>query len=272
MTGDELGGDTRRRQGEEEGGRLGEREADPRRDAVGAAEEPLLVAMVDVQVDEGADEHRQHQQQSDRGDERRPREERDSAHPHPGSARGEHRRRHGQGRGGEPDDSQGEPGEEQVDHLGVATARSAVVGERHDHDRDPADPGPEPGHRQAREGERPCAELQRDDGHRDPEEDGHQHPVEQTDPEGDEELGQGVGVEECVGAVDALDAQQHADGDARHQREERGADEQPADHLVVARREHCGRRRNEVPGLVGAGVRALRCRDRVRARVDGAHG
>ncbi len=153
-----------RRQREQVGDRLGEGEADPRPDAVAAAEQGTGVAVVDEQVDEHAEQHRQHEQQPDRGDQRRPGEERHAAHAHPRGASGQHGRRHRRRRRGEADDEQAEGGDEQVDHVVVAAAGAAVVGERHDHQDEAAEPRPEAGGGQAGEGERPGADLQRHDG------------------------------------------------------------------------------------------------------------
>ena len=63
---DQLGGDADGGQGEQVRRRLGEGEADPRADADVAAEQRPGVAVVDEQVDEHAEQHRQHEQQADR--------------------------------------------------------------------------------------------------------------------------------------------------------------------------------------------------------------
>ena len=156
----------------------------------------------------------------------------------PGRPRREHGRGHGRGRRGEADDEQAEGGEEQVDHVGVAAARAAVVGQGDDDEHEAAEPGPEAGRGEAGEGQRAGADLQRHDGDGEAEQERDEHAVDEADAEGDEQLRQGAGVEQRVGAVDALGAEQHAEDGARRARARSdGADEQPPDDLGVARRE-----------------------------------
>ena len=108
-----------------------------------------------------ADEDREHQQQPDRGDEHRPAEERHPTEAHARRPSRQDRRGQRQRDGGEADDEQHEGGEEEVDHLGVAAAGTAVGGERHDHDHQPAEPRPEARPRRASgrpaNGRRPAA-------------------------------------------------------------------------------------------------------------------
>ena len=59
--------------------------------------------------------------------------------------------------------------EEQVDHVGIATADATVAGERHDDEDDSAEPDVEPGEREPWERERAGAELERHDRDRQPE-------------------------------------------------------------------------------------------------------
>ena len=60
--------------------------------------------------------------------------------------------------------------------------------------------------------------------------------VDEADPEDDEQLGQGVGVEQRVGAVDALGAEQGADDAGAASARSDDADHVAADDLGVGRR------------------------------------
>ena len=74
-----------------------------------------------------------------------------------------------------------------------------------------AEPRPEAGGGEAGEGERPGADLQRHDGDGDAEQQRDEHAEDEGDAEGDEQLRQRAGVEQRVGAVDPLGAEQHAE-------------------------------------------------------------
>ena len=195
------------------------------------------VAVVDVQVDQHAEQDGQHEQQADRGDQRRPGEERHPAHAHARRPRREHGGGDRRGRRGEAAEQQAEGGEEQVDHVGVAAAGTAVVGQGDDDEHEPGEPGPEAGGSEAGEGQRAGADLQRHDGDGDAEQERDHHAVDEADAERREQLRQGAGVEERVVAVDALGAEQHAEHGAADEGEQRHADEQAADDLGVARRQ-----------------------------------
>ena len=134
------------------------------------------------------------------GDQHRPAEERNPVEAHPGRSRRQHRRGQRQGDGGEADDEQHEGGEVQVDHLRVAASGPTVGPERDDDEHEPAEPCPEPGRRQLREGQRAGADLQRDDRQGDAEQQRGEHAEHQPDAVGGEQLRQRTGVEQRVGA------------------------------------------------------------------------
>ena len=152
------------RHGVDERRRLGEPEADPVVDRLIAAEAGRPYAVVDVGVDQRADDRRQHEQQPERTDQRRPTEQRHPSHVHARRPGGEHGRCQRPGGGGEAEQHDDVADEEQADELRVAAARPAVGGDRDDDEDRAAEPRPEAGGGQPGERQRPGAELQRHDG------------------------------------------------------------------------------------------------------------
>ena len=97
------------------------------------------------------------------------------------------------------------------------------------------EPRPQASRRGPGSGERPGTQLQRDDEHADSQQQRQHDCLDQADPIRREELAEVVDVQHRVVTVDTLDAEDDRDGGDRQQAEQRAADEQLADRLVVAR-------------------------------------
>ena len=159
-----------------------------------------------------------------------------------------------------------EGGEEQVDHVGVAADRAAVVGEGDDDEHDAAEPGPEPGGGEAREGQRPGAELQRHDGHGDAEQQRHERRRTRARRGSRRTAGRSRPASSSVPSPSMRSsAEQHAEHARRPRARAARPDEQPPDHLVVARRQPAPRptaptRRAAVEPSACRRCRTWRCR------------
>ena len=196
---------------------------------------------------------RQHEQQPERGDQHRPAEERHPAHAHAGARVVSTVVASETAAAARPTTSSTRTarnrstifGRRRRGHRWRRATRSRARSRR-------ARPRTRP--REPRERERAGAELQRHDGDARPSSSGSEHDEDEPDPVRDEQLGEGVGVEQRVGAVDALEAEQHADDGGGEQRQRaKPPINMPADHLVVGRVNHAATARP-------APVRASSCR------------
>ncbi len=257
--------DGRNREQERDG--LGDDPAGPHEDAFVAAETGAGVAVVEEEVGQGADEHRHHEDDAEREHERRPRERRDAPHGHPGGPGGEQCRGHRTGGGGEPDGHQPHPGDEEVDGVGVAAERSPVVDQGDRGEDHATEPHPEAAGGKAGEGDRAGPELQRHGVDARCHHQRQQGGEDEADVLSVDELRQHLDVEGDIGAVEALDCDQHVDRNGRDQAEESAGEVQPSGDLVVGGREH-GRDSSESAGVVDVAVARG---DRFGTRFDGGH-
>jgi hypothetical protein len=142
---------------EPEAGELGERPI-----ATELAERRVPVR--DEHVQQLPDEYRHGHQQTQRGDQHRPGEERHPAHVHARRPGGEDGGDERDGAGEEAGGSQRGRQREQIDEVGVAAVGPAVVEHRDDGEHCTDEPRPEAGRRESREGQRAGTHLQRHDG------------------------------------------------------------------------------------------------------------
>ena len=154
----------------------------PGPDTFWPAEIEFGVAVVNEQIYDGTECHRQCQQHTKRTDERRPGKQRDTPHRHPRCPCGQHRGGDTTGGSQQTERHQAVPGQEQIDHVGFAAADPAVAGERRHGERETAQPRIETGQRKAWEGDLTCTELQRGDSNRQPEPERNDRPEHETDP------------------------------------------------------------------------------------------
>ena len=216
-----------------------------------------------------AHRHRQHEDEPERRDQRAQREQRHALHPHTWCPRGQYRRGDARRHRGQPDQRQRISGQVQADHVGLSARRAAVVDEPHDDQHDAAEPRPETGRGEPRERQRARSELQWDGHHTDAEEQREHRSFDETDPVAGEELRQRVVGQHGAVAVDPFEAEHRAEGADDQQSEERGADEEPTDHLVIAGGEDADDgRRSRRRVAHGAGGRVD---GGVESGVEGAH-
>ena len=246
--GNDVGNESSGEHGGDPEDRAGVEVGSPRPDAARSAERRAAVAVVDELQDVRADGDGEHGDDGDRPDERCPREQRRPVKAHPRSPRGEHRGGERGRYGGQSTEDEDVGTEVQLDHRRVAAERPAVEREGDHEQHDPRQPAPPTGGGEAGEGERSGAELQGHDEHADAEEQRYDRRLDETHPEGGEQLAVVVGIEQRGVPVDPFDAENDSDDGDGEQTEQRAADEYLADRLVVAGRQHaCGGNRLAEP-------------------------